>query len=77
MAAEAVKLTVSLPQRLITVTDEVAYEKKISRSRVIASCLQELAERRLHQKMEGGYKAMAKENLKFAEQTIDSAREVL
>jgi len=27
--------------------------------------------------MEGGYKAMAKENLKFAEQTIDSAREVL
>jgi len=43
MAAEAVKLTVSLPQRLITVTDEVAYEKKISRSRVIASCLQELA----------------------------------
>jgi metal-responsive CopG/Arc/MetJ family transcriptional regulator len=72
MAGEAVKLTVSLPQRLIAVTDEVAHEKKISRSRVISLCLQELAER-----MEEGYKSMARENLQFAEQTIDLAREAL
>jgi len=77
MSVEAVKLTVSLPQRLIAVTDEVAYEKKISRSRVIALCLQELAERRLSRKMEEGYKAMAKDNLRFAEQTVDLTQEVL
>lgn len=77
MAGEAVKLTVSLPQRLIAVTDEVAHEKKISRSRVISLCLQELAEKRLQQKMEEGYKAMAKENLKFAEQSIDLTHEIL
>jgi len=77
MAGGAVKLTVSLPQRLIAVTDEIAREKKISRSRVISLCLQELAERRLRQRMEEGYKSMAKENLQFAEQSIDLAREVL
>ena len=58
-------------------TDEVAHEKKISRSRVISLCLQDLAERRLHQKMEEGYRVMAKENLKFARQTVDLAHEVL
>jgi len=77
MAIEAVKLTISLPRNLITVTDEVAHEKKISRSRVISLCLQEMAERRLRQKMEEGYKVMAKENLKFARQAIDLAHEVL
>jgi len=77
MAGESVKLTVSLPQRLIAVTDEVAHEKKISRSRVISLCLQELAERRLRERMEEGYKAMAAENLQFAEQTVDLAREAL
>ena len=77
MAIEAVKMTISLPRNLITVTDEVAHEKKISRSRVISLCLQELAERRLRQKMEEGYKVMAKENLKFARQAIDLATEIL
>ncbi len=77
MAIEAVKLTISLPRNLITVTDEIAHEKKVSRSRVISLCLQELAERRLRQKMEEGYKVMAKENLKFARQAFDLAPEIL
>lgn len=77
MAIEAVKLTISLPRNLITVTDEIAHEKKVSRSKVISLCLQELAERRLLQKMKEGYRVMAKENLRFAGQTIDLAREVL
>ena len=77
MATEAVKLTISLPRNLITVTDEVAHEKRVSRSRVISLCLQELAERRLRQKMEEGYREMAKENLEFAKQTIELSHEVL
>jgi len=77
MATGAVKLTISLPHNLIAVTDEVASERKISRSRVISLCLQDLAQKRLRQKMEEGYRAMAKENLKFARQTIDLAHEVL
>ena len=77
MATGAVKLTISLPHNLIAVTDEVASERKISRSRVISLCLQDLAKKRLRHKMEEGYRAMTKENLKFARQTIDLAHEVL
>jgi len=77
MATGAVKVTISVPHDLVAVADEVAYEKKVSRSKVIASCLQDLAAERLHKKMAEGYKALAKGNLRFAEQTIDLANEVL
>jgi metal-responsive CopG/Arc/MetJ family transcriptional regulator len=77
MAARAVKVTISVPHDLIVVADEVAYEKKVSRSKVIASCLQDLAAERLHKKMAEGYKALAKENLRFAEGAVDLAKEVM
>ena len=47
MATRAEKLTISLPSNLIQVADEIAHEKKISRSKVVSSCLQELAEKLL------------------------------
>ena len=71
------KLTVSVPKDLITLADEVAREKKISRSKVVSACLQELAEKRLQEKMAVGYKKMAKEHLKFAEKTLPLTRETL
>jgi len=77
MAREAVKVTISLPHDLVAVADEVASEKNVSRSKVISSCLRDLAAERLHQKMAEGYRALAKENLRFAERTVDSAQEVL
>ena len=76
MANGAVKLTISVPERLVAVADEVAAEQRTSRSRVVAACLQELAEKRLQGKMEAGYKALAKDNLRFAEGSLAAAREV-
>lgn len=77
MAKRAVKVTVSLPHNLVAVADEVASEKNISRSRVISSCLQDLAAERLRRRMADGYRALAKDNLRFAEQAVVSAQEVL
>jgi len=77
MATGAVKVTISVPRHLAAVADEVACEKKISRSKVISLCLQDLAAERLQRRMEEGYKALAEENLRFAEDSVDLADEVL
>ena len=77
MAHRSVKVTISVPHDLVAVADEVASERNISRSSVISSCLQELAAGRLRHRMAEGYKALAKENLSFAEHSIRLAREVL
>jgi len=74
MAMQAEKLTISLPKDLIVLTDEIAKEMKISRSKVISSCLQELAEKRLRAEMEEGYKAMAKEQRQFAKMSFELQR---
>jgi len=70
MTTRAVKLTISLPRNLISLTDEIAQERKVSRSKVISSCLQEMAEKRKLAEMEEGYKAMAKENRRLAEEAL-------
>ena len=59
------KLTISLPEELISFADEIA-KKKISRSKVFSSCLREFAERHKIVEMAEGYKAMAKEQKQFA-----------
>jgi len=74
MTMQAEKLTISLPKDLIVLTDEIAKEMKISRSKVISSCLQELAEKRLRAEMEEGYKAMAKEQRQFAKMSFELQR---
>ena len=60
------KLTISLPEELISFADEIAKEKKISRSKVFSSCLQELAEKHRFAEMAEGYRAIAKEQRRFA-----------
>ena len=77
MAGGAVKLTISVPQSLLAIVNEVAAEQKTSRSRVVAACLQELAQKRLQGKMQAGYKALAKDNLRFAAGSLAAARDVL
>jgi metal-responsive CopG/Arc/MetJ family transcriptional regulator len=77
MASQVEKVTISLPQELIRFTDEIARERRTSRSKVVSSCLRELADKRLREQMEEGYKAMAKENRRFAEVAGKLAEEVL
>ena len=76
MATKVAKLTISLPRDLISLTDEIANERRVSRSKVVSSCLQELAEKRLRAKMEEGYKVMAKENSDFAKLAFGLQSEV-
>ena len=77
MSTQVVKLTVSVPAELVKLADKVAKEKKISRSKVVSSCLQELAKQRFQADLEEGYKAMAKEEksereaLEWAEATLE------
>jgi metal-responsive CopG/Arc/MetJ family transcriptional regulator len=77
MSTQVVKLTVSIPAELVKMADKVAKEKKISRSKVVSSCLQELAKQRFQADLEEGYKAMAKdekrerEALEWAEATLE------
>ena len=77
MANGAEKVTISLPRNLIELTDEIAKERNVSRSKVVSACLQELADKRLREEMEEGYKALGKEHLKFAEDSIHLANEIL
>jgi metal-responsive CopG/Arc/MetJ family transcriptional regulator len=77
MANGAVKLTISVPASLLAIADEVAAEQRTSRSRVVAACLQELAEKRLRRKMEAGYRTLAKDNLGFAGGSLAAAREAV
>ena len=77
MATKVAKLTVSLPQELLAIADEIAQERKVSRSKLVSLCLQELAEKRLRHKMTEGYKTMATENLKFANNAFGLSNEVI
>ena len=77
MTARVEKLTISLPRNLISLTDKIAKEMKISRSKVVSSCLQEFAEKRLREEMEEGYKAMAEENKQFANMAFELQRRVV
>jgi len=70
------KLTVSVPKDLISLADKVAKEKKISRSKVVSQCLEELARDREAAEMAQGYKAMAAENSAFAKTTEHVLHEV-
>jgi metal-responsive CopG/Arc/MetJ family transcriptional regulator len=82
MTIQVVKVTVSVPSELVKMADKVAKERKTSRSKVVSSCLEELAKQRLEAEMEEGYRAMArneqreKEALEWAENTLEDFENV-
>jgi metal-responsive CopG/Arc/MetJ family transcriptional regulator len=61
------KITISLSPELVQFADRLAAEKKVSRSKVLSSCLQEAAEKQHIADMAEGYRAMAKQNKEMAE----------
>jgi len=75
--SQVAKLTISVPRDLISFADEVAKERRISRSKVISSCLQEFAEQRRLAELEEGYKVMAEEHRQFAAVALTLAHEVV
>jgi len=77
MSTDSVKLTVSVPRSLVKLADTIAKEKKTSRSKVVAACLQELAKQRLEKELEEGYRAMSKKNLETASVSFGAQSEAV
>jgi metal-responsive CopG/Arc/MetJ family transcriptional regulator len=77
MSTQTIKITLSIPQELVKVADRIAREKKTSRSRIVASCLEELVKQRLQSELEEGYRVMAKINKQIARETFEAQREVI
>jgi len=77
MTVKVERLTISVPRDLIALSDEIAEEWKVSRSKVFSTCLQVFANKRLREEMVEGYRVMAEGNLQFAREAMEIAPEVL
>ena len=71
------KVTISLPPSLLKFADLLAREKSMTRSRVIASLLEKEEKARTESHMAEGYREMAEENLREAEEALNLTREVV
>ena len=71
------KLTISLPEELISFADQLAKEKKVSRSKVFSSCLREMAEKHKIAEMAEGYVAIAQEQKQLAATASNIEHEVI
>ncbi len=71
------KVTISLPAPLLDFADRLAKEQSTSRSGVIATLLEKEEEARIQALMEEGYREMAEENLREAEEALNVTREVI
>jgi metal-responsive CopG/Arc/MetJ family transcriptional regulator len=71
------KLTISLPEELITFADEVARKEKTSRSKVISASLRTTAKNYRVAEMKEGYLAMAGENKEMADTAAEIEGEVI
>ena len=74
---QTTKITISLPKELLSFINEIANERKISRSKVVSSCLEEFVQRRKAIEMEEGYKLLAEEHRQLAQAASDIAYEVV
>ena len=64
------KITISLPQSLLELADRIARERSTTRSGVIAQLLKKEEEEIIRGLMEQGYREMAEENLRLAEEAF-------
>jgi len=74
---QTTKLTISIPERLISIADLIAHERKISRSKLFSHCLEEFAEKHKAAIMEEGYKLVGKDLLQFARKASAIEHEVI
>ena len=77
MTAKMRRLTISVPDEIIEITDEIAAVSQTSRSKIISDCLKEMINKRRQRLLVEGYKAMAKEHVEFTAVSEDAAREAL
>ncbi len=77
VATKVAKVTISLPKALLDIADRLAKERAVSRSNVIAHLIEKAERERIEALMIEGYKAMAEENLREAEEALTITREVI
>jgi len=77
MANQVSKLTISVPTNLLSVADKIAKKKKVSRSKLVTLCLQQLAQQYLESEMIEGYKVMAAEQKALAALAIEKQSEIV
>jgi len=70
MAARTTRLSVTVKPELKAVADEIAREKKTTRSKIISQCLEELARNRKEKLMIEYYQTMAREHKDFAKNSV-------
>ncbi|PZC48108.1 MAG: CopG family transcriptional regulator / antitoxin EndoAI [Chloroflexi bacterium] len=73
---EIARVTVSLPQKLLELADQLAQEWSTSRSGAIAELLEKEERARLEALMEEGYRELAEENRRFAEEIYPAVSEM-
>lgn len=71
------KITISLRQDLVDLADRLARERSTSRSGVIAQLLEREARALTEALMEEGYRELAKENRRLAEEAFPLASDLL
>jgi metal-responsive CopG/Arc/MetJ family transcriptional regulator len=72
-----VKVTVSMPQHLLEYADRLARERGISRSGVFCQLLAREETEELHALMAEGYREMAEENRRLAEEGFPLTAETM
>ena len=77
MTTETMKLTISLPKSLAIFADEIARERRVSRSKVVSMCLEDEKRKQEVELMKEGYLAMAHEHSEFAQLAEELASEIL
>ena len=71
------KITISLPKELLDVADRLARERATSRSGVIAELLDKEEEAHIQELMVEGYREMAEENRRLAEEAFPLASQMI
>ncbi len=77
MTTQSLRLSLSVPKDIVSGVDAIASEKKLTRSKLISKCLEEMIEKEKRELLIEGYKAMAKEHVEFAKLSSHAAKEVL
>jgi len=75
-AGNVVKVSISLPSELLSFLDRAAKVGRTSRSGLIARLLRDRAQQEEREQMIEGYRAMAEQNRRLAEEHLPAASEV-
>lgn len=76
-SSRVAKVTISIPEKLLELADKMAQEQEISRSEVVARLLKKAEKDRIEALMAEGYKEMAEENSRLAEEAFPLVSETI